>query len=96
MAGGTGRIVVGVDGSDSSRAALRWALEQARLTGASVDAVLAWRYSDMWAPAAGGDVDLDGAARSTLAEVVEQEAGREPGMPVTQVVGEGHASCRPS
>jgi hypothetical protein len=27
-------IVVGVDGSSSARAALRWALKQARLTGA--------------------------------------------------------------
>ncbi len=33
------RIVVGVDGSPSSRAALAWAVRQAELTGASVDAV---------------------------------------------------------
>ena len=30
------RIVVGVDGFESSRAALRWAIRQARLTGAVV------------------------------------------------------------
>jgi nucleotide-binding universal stress UspA family protein len=36
------RIVVGVDGSASSRAALRWAVRQARITGGSVDAVIAW------------------------------------------------------
>jgi nucleotide-binding universal stress UspA family protein len=33
------RIVVGVDGSGSSIAALRWAIRQAKMTGASVDAV---------------------------------------------------------
>jgi nucleotide-binding universal stress UspA family protein len=38
------RIVVGVDGSEPSLAALRWAIRQAKLTGACVDAVAAWRY----------------------------------------------------
>jgi len=36
------RIVVGVDGSVSSKTALAWAITQARLTGAAVDAVIAW------------------------------------------------------
>ena len=36
------RIVVGVDGSVPSKAALAWALKQARLTGATVEAVIAW------------------------------------------------------
>jgi nucleotide-binding universal stress UspA family protein len=38
------RIVAGVDGSPSSLSALRWAVRQAGLTGAAVDAVIAWRY----------------------------------------------------
>jgi nucleotide-binding universal stress UspA family protein len=37
------RIVVGVDGSDSSKEALAWAVRQAALTGAVVDAVTAWQ-----------------------------------------------------
>ena len=37
-----GRIVVGVDGFESSTAALRWAIHQAKLTGAVVEAVTAW------------------------------------------------------
>lgn len=36
------RIVVGVDGSPSSRAALRWSVRQAVLTGGTVDAVTAY------------------------------------------------------
>jgi nucleotide-binding universal stress UspA family protein len=36
------RIVVGVDGFESSKAALRWAIRQAKLTGAVVEAVIAW------------------------------------------------------
>jgi nucleotide-binding universal stress UspA family protein len=38
------RIVVGVDGSDSSLGALRWAVDVARLTGGEVDAVHAWSH----------------------------------------------------
>jgi nucleotide-binding universal stress UspA family protein len=49
------RIVVGVDGSASSRAALRWAVRQAKLTGGTVDAVIAWQLptvisSTGWTP----------------------------------------------
>ncbi len=36
------KIVVGVDGSESSKAALRWAVEEARLRGATLHAVHAW------------------------------------------------------
>ncbi|MHB8293966.1 MAG: universal stress protein, partial [Acidimicrobiales bacterium] len=36
------RVVVGVDGSDASRDGLRWAARQARMTGASLHAVMAW------------------------------------------------------
>ena len=55
------RIVVGVDGSDSSKAALRWAIRQAKLTGGSVDAVTAWRYPAGygWAPVGDGVVDIN-------------------------------------
>jgi nucleotide-binding universal stress UspA family protein len=52
MSGQERRIVVGVDGSEPSKSALRWAIGQAKLTGGSVDAVIAWRYpsTDGWAP----------------------------------------------
>jgi hypothetical protein len=39
------RIVIGVDGFESSKAALRWAIHQAKLTGAVVDAVTAWHHA---------------------------------------------------
>jgi nucleotide-binding universal stress UspA family protein len=38
------RIVAGVDGSPSSLSALHWAIAQAGLTGATLDAVIAWHY----------------------------------------------------
>jgi nucleotide-binding universal stress UspA family protein len=39
----TRRIVVGVDGFESSKAALRWAIRQAQLSGAVVEAVTTWQ-----------------------------------------------------
>ena len=38
------RIVVGVDGSQSSLAALRWAVRQAKLTGAPLEIVSTWEW----------------------------------------------------
>jgi nucleotide-binding universal stress UspA family protein len=37
-------IVVGIDGSEASHEALRWALEEARLRSASLVAVYAWSF----------------------------------------------------
>jgi len=38
------RIVVGVDGSEASLDGVRWALRQAELTGAAVEALISWDY----------------------------------------------------
>ena len=43
------RIVVGIDGSPSSVAALNWALRQADLTGSTLEAITTWEW-----PTAGG------------------------------------------
>ena len=40
------RIVVGVDGSESSRDALSWAARQARLTESRLHVITAWSYPD--------------------------------------------------
>jgi nucleotide-binding universal stress UspA family protein len=50
------RIVVGVDGSPGSVAALRWAMTEAQLTNATIEAVITWQepvtygYSYGWMP----------------------------------------------
>jgi nucleotide-binding universal stress UspA family protein len=43
-----GRIVVGVDGSAGSLAALKWAMLEARLRGSTVHAVLGWVHHPTW------------------------------------------------
>lgn len=86
------RIVVGIDGSEHSKAALRWALGQARLSGASVDAVTAWRYPATYGLTvipAPGDLDFDGESRKALAEAVAEAGAGTPGVEVRQLVGEG-------
>ena len=42
----SGRVVVGVDGSQGSGGALRWAAAYARASGARLRVVRAWSYLD--------------------------------------------------
>jgi len=75
------RIVVGVDGSPCSKAALRWAMTQARVTGAPVEAVYAWHapgsagagYGWATAPAVGDTNDSEAA--KILDETIAEVAG---------------------
>ena len=41
----SGRIVVGVDGSEASKDALRWAIAQSERTGMSVEAIMTWEQA---------------------------------------------------
>jgi nucleotide-binding universal stress UspA family protein len=88
------RIVVGVDGSECSKTALAWALAQAHLTGARVEAVSTWQepamYGFTYASAPG---TFEGESISALTEKVLREAvaevaarGGEPVEIVTRVV----------
>jgi nucleotide-binding universal stress UspA family protein len=74
---GEHRIVVGVDGSEGSRQALRWAARQAGFTGAILDAVTGWEYPAFygWAPAMPDDVDYEDLARSGLDKTLDEVFG---------------------
>jgi nucleotide-binding universal stress UspA family protein len=91
------RIVAGVDGSPCSVQALRWAVQQARLTGGSVDAVLAWEYptsygGHAWVPYGAADgVDFEEVAGRTLADSVSQATGQDDGADVRPKVVRGNA-----
>ena len=85
-------IVVGVDGSPSSKAALRWALQQARRAGGRVQAVTAWELpaSYGWAPVLPYE-DLAVTAGKVLGESVQEALGYdEPDVPVLESVVAGH------
>jgi nucleotide-binding universal stress UspA family protein len=90
-------IVVGVDGSDSSIAALRWAIAQARLTAARVEAVTAWQapatygLAHEFSPAWPDATDISTAAAKSLAVAVAAAVRQEPEPPrVTTRVVHGH------
>ncbi len=86
------RIVVGVDGFESSRAALRWAIRQARLTGAVVEAVTAWHIpaGTGWVPTADMP-DYQEDAFTVLSEAIAGMCTIDPDVQVCPRVVEGQA-----
>lgn len=73
-----GRIVVGVDGSEPSKAALRWAARLAPAIGATIEAVIAWEFPTNfgWAVEA-GDWRPDRDAETILNETLDDVLGSE-------------------
>jgi nucleotide-binding universal stress UspA family protein len=88
-----GRIVVGVDGSDESKAALRWAVRQAELTGASLEAVTTWHIPSA---AYGAPItlptgyDFAPGAQKTVDDAIAEVLGDHPTIKVSTVVEEGY------
>ncbi|MDR7304372.1 universal stress protein [Haloactinomyces albus] len=71
-------IVVGVDGSPSSKAAFHWAVQHAKLTDGVVRAVIAWQYP-AFARWEGGILipeDFELPARQILADTIETTVDR--------------------
>jgi nucleotide-binding universal stress UspA family protein len=74
----TKKIVVGTDGSEHATTALRWAVEEAELHAADVEAVLAWSFLDQHHPDRADRFDNDydeDAARAALAAWVTDALG---------------------
>jgi len=85
-------IVVGVDGSEASKRALRWAADQAKLIGAELKVVTTWEYPPTlgWAPPYPSDFDPDADARKALSATVAEVLGADPGLVMHLTVVEGH------
>jgi nucleotide-binding universal stress UspA family protein len=88
------RIVVGIDGSPSSRTALHWAIRYAHLTGGTVDAIMAVHVpvtlaSYPWASLDETD-DLDDSALTALQAVLEAEVEADDSHLVGARVLNGH------
>ncbi|MHC1557477.1 universal stress protein [Actinomycetospora sp. C-140] len=89
-----GAVVVGVDGSDGSKAALGYAMDEAVRRGAPVTALLAYGGPDVWTTAEGvvppdARVLHDAAAREVAAVVEEvASARRARGEAVPEVTTE--------
>lgn len=83
-------VVAGVDGSEESRQALRWARQYAQMSSAPVEAVIAWEIPSGYGwPASYDDVDFEKQAREALEEAIRDVAG-ENSTAVTRRVERGH------
>jgi nucleotide-binding universal stress UspA family protein len=89
------RIVVGVDGSPGSLTALRWASQQARLTGAQLEAVAVWEVQSGYGigPGVADGEDLDIAAKEMLAAAVARSAASTRGVDVEARTLRGHPAA---
>lgn len=88
-------IVVGVDGSKSSSGALAWAAEEAKLRGATLKVVRAWRvpsivYGPFTPPPPVEDYQKNALAQ--LDEQVKEVLGEEPEVQVVHQISEGPAA----
>jgi nucleotide-binding universal stress UspA family protein len=95
-------IVVGIDGSNESLEALRWALGEARLRGTGLRAVRVWEYpfvapSAEWTlgtptpqPVAVDPQEVRHLAETQLAQVVSEVEPNGTGVRIEQEVIEGH------
>jgi nucleotide-binding universal stress UspA family protein len=89
-------VVVGIDGSSSSQAALRFAAEEARLHGADLRVVSAWSMPVAVYPAVNyiSTVDIDTLsryARDIAEKEIDDVLGQDNDVSVDLVVREGSA-----
>jgi nucleotide-binding universal stress UspA family protein len=91
---GEHRIVVGVDGSPSSKAALAWAARQATLTGATLEVVGAWGYPVYFGttPVWPSDFDPQAIAEDSIRQAIDEILGTHPGLEVRSTVREADPS----
>jgi nucleotide-binding universal stress UspA family protein len=87
--------VVGIDGSQPSRLALQWAMRQAELTGATVDAIHAWDVPAIYGmtPLVVMPDGMENAAERMVTDTVLEEAGAHPVVSVRGRAVRGHPAA---
>jgi nucleotide-binding universal stress UspA family protein len=90
-------IVVGVDGSEDSMAALRFAAAEAALRDAKLRVVCAWHiptavYAGGWTPPVDMTSSFDTAARDVASQAMSEVARLQPGVDRESKVVEGQAA----
>jgi nucleotide-binding universal stress UspA family protein len=95
-----GVIVVGVDQSAGSKAALRFALDEARLRQATLRVVHAWQFGyigatglEGWLPAVGGELeDFRRGAEAALNQTLNEAVADMDGLTIERRVEQGPAA----
>jgi len=83
------RIVVGVDGSDSNRAAVRRALVEAQAHAGVLDAVHAWNFLDQPGPEFDPHYG-EARARELIEAFIHDVIGADPPVPLSVTVVNDH------
>jgi nucleotide-binding universal stress UspA family protein len=87
-----GKIVVGIDGSAHSSAALRWAADEAALRSARLEIVHAWSFVPVATPADSGLVPMAWTDNVELLDVTRQAAEDAAAAQVEDVLGADHGA----
>lgn len=93
-----GTIVVGIDGSEASLVALRWAADEARLRHARLEVVVSWQYPALSTIPAFGVLppadEMSEEARQGLAALLREEGlADDPSLEVVEAVVQGPAGA---
>jgi nucleotide-binding universal stress UspA family protein len=90
--GNSPKIVVGVDGSAASLAALDWAAEQAALTRSPLEIVTTWEWplTYGWAVPLPQEYDPEEGVQKALDEAAEAALAKYPDVEITTRALEGH------
>ena len=96
-----GVIVIGVDQSQGAKAALGFALEEARLRHATLRVVHAWQFGyvgatglEGWLPAAGGDLEeFRQGAEAALDEILREVGADTDGLTIERRIDQGSAAA---
>jgi len=85
-------IIVGIDGSDSSKNALRWAARLAPSLGATIHAIVAWEYPLVFALEGGlpGIWKPDETAKEILNNTLESVFSKERPAGFKGSISQGH------
>jgi len=93
MTGAKQRILVGVDGSEESLEAVRWAVDYARKVDGSLVAIKTWHYPwAMQTAPAQIDTEMKDQTRDELNQAIVKSGADTAGVDLTISVEEGHAS----
>jgi nucleotide-binding universal stress UspA family protein len=87
-----GKIVVGIDGSAHSSAALRWAADEAALRSARLEIVHAWSFVPVATPADSGLVPMAWTDNVELLDVTRKAAEDAAAAQVEDVLGADHGA----
>ncbi|NUT18916.1 MAG: universal stress protein [Hamadaea sp.] len=86
------RIVVGVDGSEAGRRALRWAATEAEARGGTVQAITVWNWdgTGSFAPMATSPAEERDRAQAVLAREIDPVVTDFPTVTIAADIIEGH------